>query len=116
MRVLSHLEVLASIVVYLRATDVCIDHGKRYSRSSKKPFSITCNPALLYHIHFIITQWLLTPTDSVNKGHHELLTPPDHMNLCTRVNAWTMQRMSSSMTEDAYIRTAYEELMKYKTN
>ena len=29
-------------------------------------------------------QWLLTPTDNVNKSHHELLTPPDHVNLCTR--------------------------------
>ena len=54
MHVMSHLEVLASVVVYLRATDVCIDHGKRYSRSSTKRFSITCNPALLYYIHFII--------------------------------------------------------------
>ena len=31
-------------------------------------------------------QWLLTPTDSVNKGHQELLTLPDHVNLCRR--AW----------------------------
>ena len=33
---------------------MCIDHGKRYSRSSMKLFSIICNLALLYHIHFII--------------------------------------------------------------
>ena len=32
------------------------------------------------------TQWLLTPIDSANKSHHELLTPPDHVNLFTRVN------------------------------
>ena len=35
------------------------------------------------------TQWLLTPTDSVNKSHHELLTPPDHVNLCTHFRVAT---------------------------
>ena len=40
-------------------------------------------------IPFLRTQWLLTPTDSVNKSHHELLTPPDHVKLCTHFRVTT---------------------------
>ena len=60
-----------------------------------------CNACILYYqlgvggipvisqYRDIITQWLLTPTDSVNKSHHELLTPLDHVNLCTHFHVAT---------------------------
>ena len=43
------------------------------------------------HIHpyKAATQWLLTPTDCVNKSHHELLTLPNHVNLCTHFRVAT---------------------------
>ena len=52
----------------------------------------------------------------LDKSHHELLTLPDHVNLCTRAWFCFAMTMSSSLTEDAYMRTAYEKLMKHKTN
>ena len=36
-----------------------------------------------------LTQWLLTPTGSVNKSHHEVLTPPDHVNMCIHFRVTT---------------------------
>ena len=42
------------------------------------------------------------------------MTPPDHVNLCTREWFCFAVTMTSLMIEYAYMQTAYEELMKYK--